>query len=117
MHRSGPTGTRSRMTRPSRAAAVPVAQTAPPELAVPEPSLETLRAIRRTPWLSYEGVSQTSPSQTPSSLAAEVEPVAASEARDARALWFAQPTEMVTASRPHAALTVNLALLIAASRA
>src|SRR5438093_10439735 len=117
MHRSGPTGTRSRMTRPSRAAAVPVAQTAPPVLAVHEPSLETLRAIRRTPWLLYEGVSQSSPSQTPSSLAADVEPVAASDARDAAALWLAQPTEAVTASRPHAAPTVNLALLIVAARA
>src|SRR2546428_9176975 len=42
MHRSGPTGTRWGMTRPSRAAAVPVAQTAPPVLAVHEPSLENL---------------------------------------------------------------------------
>src|SRR5439155_23647786 len=65
----------------------------------------------------YEGVSQTSSSQTPSSLAADVEPVAASAARDAAALWLAQPTEAVTASRPHAAPTVNLALLIVASRA
>jgi len=46
-----------------------------------------------------------------------IEPVAASDARDAAALWLAQPTEAVTASRPHAAPKVTLALLIVASRA
>src|SRR6266850_3320359 len=48
-HSSGPTGSPSRKTRPSRTVAVPAAQTVGPMLAVHAPPLETLTATRRTP--------------------------------------------------------------------